>query len=213
MAKWFSIAGGFFMQILDAIKFLKENSKKRNFVQSFDLIINLKNIDLKKPENRISKEVVLPHICKETSVCIISDSIKDENAITKNDILEFERDKKKAKQFITKYDFFLCEAPLMPLVGKILGRYLGPKGKMPKLFLPGRLEQSIEETKRSVRIRIKDSPVIQCIIGKEDMNDNQLVENIETVIDAVKKALPAKVQIKNILLKLTMSKAVKLDVK
>ena len=40
-------------QLQKAIEEVRKNSTKRNFKQSFDLIINLKNLDLKKPEHQI----------------------------------------------------------------------------------------------------------------------------------------------------------------
>jgi len=197
--------------ISDAIKYLKEG-KKRKFTQSFDVIINIKNIDLKKPENKFSKDVVLPHgRGKEASVCIISDNIS--NAVKKNDIESMGRSKNEAKKFVKKYDFFVCETPLMPFVGKVLGRYLGPTGKMPKPFpAGGNVDMIINAVKRSVRIRLRDSPVIHVYAGTEVMDSNAVKENIANIIEETKKSLSAKAQIKNIYLKLTMSKPIKLNV-
>ncbi len=201
------------MKIDDALKSIRESNKQRKFSQSIDLIINLKNIDLKKPENKFSKEVLLPHgRGKEISVGIISDSIT--GAVTKTDIETFEKDKKKLKQFTKQYDFTIAEAPLMPLVGKVLGRYLAPRGKMPKLLPPGRNPQMmVDELKNSVRIRVRDSPTIQVLAGSEDMSNDQLKENIDRILDEVNKNLPkGKNQVKDVCIKMTMGKPVKLDV-
>lgn len=40
-------------------------------------------------------------------------------------------DKRAARKFINKYDFFLADTQIMPTVGKSLGQLLGPRGKMP----------------------------------------------------------------------------------
>ncbi|MBS3050579.1 MAG: 50S ribosomal protein L1 [Candidatus Aenigmarchaeota archaeon] len=186
--------------------------EKRKFSQTFDLIVNIRNIDLKKPENKFSKDVILPHgRGKDVSVCIISDIIP--GATTKTDVEDFSRSKSAAKQFTKKHDFFVCEAPLMPLVGKILGRYLGPKGKMPRLLPPGKDPKSIvDETKKSIRINIRDTPTIQIAIGSEDMQDVQIKENAEKVLEEIKKSLPAKAQIRNVYVKTTMGKPVKIGV-
>ena len=205
------------MKIEEAINQLK--GSKRNFVQTYDLIINLKNIDMKKPENNFSKEVQLPHgTGKEISVCVISENIKEgENydVLRKSDIENI--DKKEAKKIARKYDFFLCEAPLMVLVGKNLGRYLGPKGKMPKPIPPNAgpslINPLVEIAKKSVRIVAKGSPTIHTFVGKENMKDEEIKENIKKVIEEVEKTLPkGRSQIKSVLLKLTMSKPVKIDV-
>lgn len=197
------------MKIDEALQSLSE-SPKRGFVQSYDLVVILKNIDLKKPENKFSKDIVLPNgRGKDVNVCIISDRI--DGALTKTDVETI--DKKGVRELTKKYEFFLCEAPLMPLVGKVLGKYLGPKGKMPKLLPPNTdPAPQVAETKKSVRIRVRDSPVIQVIVGTESMPQNQVKENIERVLEEIKKTLPKGVsQIKMIMVKLTMNKPVKLD--
>jgi large subunit ribosomal protein L1 len=199
------------LKIDDAIKKVKESEKKK-FEQTIDLIINIRNIDLKKPENKFSKDVILPHgRGKDVTVCIISDTL--ENGIRKHEIEDFGKNKSAAKQFAKKYDFFVCEAPLMPLVGRILGRYLGPKGKMPRLLPPGKdPKYVIDETKKSIRINVRDAPTIQIGVSSESMSDAQIKENIERVIEEVRKSLPAKAQIKNVYIKTTMGKPVKVGV-
>jgi len=200
------------MQIQEAIKHLKENSKKRGFPQTVDLIINLKNINLKDPANKINKEFVLPHgRGKDISVCVIGE--KEE--INKAVLEELVKDKKTAKKLIDNNDFFICEAPLMPIVGKTIGRFLGPRGKMPKPIPPNADKTKfIELAKKSIRIRVKDSPVIHTIVGVENMTDEELKDNIEFVINGVRAALPkGRAQMKNVLLKLTMSKPVEIETK
>lgn len=199
------------IKLEDAIKKIREG-EKRKFSQTIDLIVNLRNIDLKKPENKFSKDIILPNgRGKDVSVCIISDSIA--GGIGKNDIEDFSRNKSSAKQFTKKHDFFVCEAPLMPIVGKVLGRYLGPKGKMPRLLPPGKDPKFIvEETKKSIRINLRDIPTIQVPAGSEDMDDSQLKGNIEKIIEEIRKSLPSKAQIKNAYIKTTMGKAVKIGV-
>ncbi len=191
----------------EAIKSLREQ-EKRKFVQTIDLIVNIKNIDLKKPENKFSKKVLLPHgRGQDISICMIG----EKGDITKVDIEDFEKNKSAAKKLGKKYDFFVCEAPLMPLVGKVLGRYLAPKGKMPEILLPGKSPDSVvEELKKSIRIKVRDSPSIQVMVGKENMPDAQIKENAQHVIEEIRKALPAKAQIKNAFLKTTMGKPMRI---
>ena len=197
-------------ETLDAIKLLKAGSK-RKFSQTFDLIINISNINLKKPENKFSKDVSLPHgKGKENKICIISDSSEYNKIFLAN----IEKDKKAAKAFCKSYDYFLCEPQLMVLVGKILGRYLGPSGKMPRLLPSNADPKNFSMVfEKSVRVRIKDSPVVQCVVGNDKMDDSQLKENIDKVFEEVKISIPPKSAIKNVYLKLTMSKPVLLNIK
>lgn len=180
-------------KFLQAIKELKEKSKKRNFPQSFDLIISLKEFDIKKPENKFTEDVVLPHgRGKEAEVVVFSDSVKDVDCkvLTTEDVNKLTKSKRDAKKLISETDFFLSEPKLMPTIGKVLGAYLAPKGKMPKMFTGGEIKSLVKNYKKSVRVRIKDSPVVQCLVGKEDMKDEEVIENVEEVIRALEAKLP-----------------------
>lgn len=200
------------MKLEEALNYVRENSGNRKFSQSFDLMINLKNIDLKKPENKFSKDIVLPHgRGKDVEVGIISDSIP--GAITKNDLETMQGDKHKIKELTKKYEFLICEAPLMALVGKILGRYLAPRGKMPRILPPGTDHKAfVSDVKKSARVKVRDSPVIHVVVGTEKMTNSEVAENVKRIFEEVQKSLPGKVKIKNSYLKLTMGKGVKIDV-
>lgn len=202
-------------KILSAIKEVRKSSKKRNFSQTFDLIVNLKEIDLKKPENKFSEDVLLPYgRGREARVVLFSDSIKEAKCeiLTSDDITALSKNKRASKKLANQTDFFLAEPKLMPLIGKTLGIYLGPRGKMPKLVV-GDVDTLIKNCKNSVRVRLKDSPVIQCMVGVEDMKDEQIAENILAVLKFLEGRLPkGKANIKEVLLKLTMSKPIKVGV-
>ena len=197
------------MRVDEAIKELN-NSKNRKFKQTYDLIVSLKNIDLKKPENRITKELVLPHgRGKDISVCVIG----EKGDLAKADLERLGKDKKEARKIAKKYDFFLAEAPLMVVVGKTIGKYLGPKGKMPKPIPPSANKTVfVEQAKKSIRIKIRDTPVIHTVVGYENMDEKQIEENVKFVLDNLIKTLPkGRPQIRDIYLKLTMSKPVKME--
>ncbi|RLI98381.1 MAG: 50S ribosomal protein L1 [Candidatus Aenigmatarchaeota archaeon] len=204
-------------KILAAIKELREKSKRRNFVQTFDLIVNLKDIDLKKPENRFTEDLILPHgKGKEAKIVIFADAIKEEEVgcpvLNSSDIEVLAKNKREAKKLIRKTDFFLAEPKLMPTIGKNLGQFLGPRGKMPKV-ITGDVKKLVESYKKSIRIRLKESPVIQCAVGNEEMEDEKVAENIKAVLEFLESKLPkGKGNIASVLLKLTMSKPVKLEV-
>jgi large subunit ribosomal protein L1 len=209
------------MSILEKIEEIKSKSK-RNFVQTVDLSVNLKNIDLSKPENRFTKEVILPHnkwkdLDKEMKICVITSTMKEKakklgaSTIDKKELDKFKKDKKAARDLSNKYDFFLAEAPLMVEVGKILGPVLGPRGKMPKPFPPGAdIKDLIDRGKRTLFLKITQSPVIHAAVGNEKMEDKEIEENIQAVLEFLEKNLPkGKQQISSIYLKLTMGPSVK----
>jgi len=208
-------------EFLKEIKEAKEKAKKRNFVQTWDLAINLKNIDLKKPENKLNLEFPLPEgRGKESKVIFIVDSLITEAkktkalVITKSDLEKIGKDKKKLKKYADEYEWWFCEAPLMPLVGKTLGLVLGPRGKMPKPIPPkGSVQPFIEMSKRLVKVRLRDSPVIHVPVAAEDMKEEQVMKNVIAVINFIKEKLPkGAANIKNVHIKLTMGPSVKLKV-
>jgi len=198
--------------ILKAIKELREKSKKRNFSQTFDLIIGLKEFDIKKAENKFSEDVPLPRgRGKEANVAVFSDSLKDLDCeiFNNSDIQSLAKNKREARKLVSQTEFFLAEAPLMPLIGKSLGQILAPSGKMPRI-ISGEAKPLVKKLKNSVKMRVKDSPVIQCLVGKEEMKDDDVAENVEAVLNFLETKLPkGKHNIKEVLLKLTMSKPIK----
>ena len=208
-------------EFLKEIKEAKEKAKKRKFLQTWDLIISLKNIDLKKPENKLNLEFPLPEGGgKETKVIFIVDSLLAEAKktggliVTKGELERLGKDKKKLKKYAEIYDWWFCEAPLMPLVGKTLGVVLGPRGRMPRPIPPkGSVQPFMEMSNKLVRVRLRDSPVIQIPVGTEEMKEEQIMKNVLAVINFVKDRLPkGKVNMKSAWIKLTMGPPVKLKV-
>jgi large subunit ribosomal protein L1 len=205
-------------KVIEAIKKAR-GDKKRNFKQSFDLAINLKNIDLKKPDNKIKTEVKLPHgIGKETNIGVIVDSLFAQTkdlpnviVIRKENLENFGKNKKEAKKLARQCKYFLAEAPLMPSIGRFLGPVLAPRNLMP-LPIPvnANLKAMIEEKRNVLKIQLKDSPTIHIAVGVEDMEDQKIAENADAVIKNVMSKLPkGKEQVKNYVIKLTMGKPVK----
>lgn len=204
------------MTILDQIKELKKKSKKRNFVQKYDLIVNLKELDLKKDENKIDEILVLPKdIGKKPSVVLFSDSVKDIEGcqvIKGSKIEDLSKDKKSLKKLISQTDFFLSEPKLMPIVGKHLGKFLAPINQMPKPVV-GDLKKVVSNYKKGIKIQVKKQPIIHTVVGSEDMKEEDITENIKAVVDFIKLKVPkGKNNIDTIYLKLTMSHPIKLKV-
>lgn len=207
--------------LLNAIKQVKENSEKRNFTQSIELIINLRDVDVKKPEGRIQALIELPHQPqKQNKICVIATgelALKAKKAgadlvIERDELEAMAGNKERQKEIAKSYDFFLAEAPLMPLVGKILGATLGPKGKMPTPIPPKvDIAEQIKKQRKVVMVRVRGQPNLQCRIGNEKMPDKQIIENAQAVIRAVEGKLKRGMKnIRSICLKTTMGKPVKI---
>ncbi len=198
-------------------------AKKRNFVQSIDLAINLKDVDLKKPENRINDELVLlKGRGKKLKVAVIASGemalqAKDvaDRVITKEELEELAKDKKAAKKIANEIDFFIAQSDLMATVGRFLGPILGPRGKIPKPLLPGApIAPLAERLRKTVRLRSKDKPVVHVSVGTEDMSDEDIAENVETVLSHIERRLDKGLNnIKSVYIKTTMGPSIRLEVK
>jgi len=177
--------------LVDVMKKLQAESKKRNFLESVELAINLKDIDLSNPKNRIQEEVVLPNgRGKAVKIGVFGSS---EMAVKAKDVADFvvqpeeietlASNKSKAKKFATSSDFFIAEAPLMPTIGKRLGVVLGPRGKMPKPIPPGAdPKATVDKLRSSVTIRTRDRKTFHLPIGTKDMPPEKLAENLDAVL-------------------------------
>ena len=179
---------------------IKEIKKeRRNFSQTVDLIVNISNLDLKKPENRIRERIVLPHKVKDVKVCFILDALytkgkalgENHKVLGKSDL---ELKKRDAKRIARDYDFFVIEAPIMPVAAKILGKYTGPRNKSLIPLPPNTkdLNAVISNLEKTVSLNIVKNPLIQVPIGKENMEDKKIMQNYKTVVDKVSELLEPK---------------------
>jgi len=191
------------------------NSRERGFVESIDLCINLKNIDLKQPKNRINVDVVLPKKFREPKIGVFASgeiALKAKEAGAEViDPEELKRmDKKKARELVNKYDYFVADAALMALVGKSLGTILGPRGKMPEPIPPGAdPAQILSRLEKIARVRSKTT-TLWVNIGRRDMDAKDIAENAATVLKAIESRLERGLQnIASIYMKTTMGPAVK----
>ena len=202
-------------EILEAVKKAKEGSKPRNFTQSLDVVITIKDLDVRKPENRIDEEVFLPNgRGKPVKIAFIADgelALLAKNAgadlvINKADLEELGKDRKEAKKMANRHDFFVAQADMMPLVGRFLGPVLGPRKKMPKpVPASAKPEPLMEKLKGTVKVRIKDQPVVQALVGSQEMGDEDIADNIEAVLGVLDQKLEkGRSQIKSMYVKTTM---------
>jgi len=208
--------------IITAIKEVKEKSKKRNFTQSVELILNLKDIDMKSPEGRIQERIELPHLSPEkpNKICVIATGelalkakrAKADLVIGKDELGALAGRKKELRKIANEYNFFMAEAPLMPRVGKILGPALGPRGKMPVPVPPtADISGLIKKYRKMIFVRMRNQPVIRCRVGTESMKEEEITENVQTVLKTIERKLKRGTKnIKTVYLKTSMGKPVKI---
>ncbi|MHA1202941.1 MAG: 50S ribosomal protein L1 [Candidatus Heimdallarchaeaceae archaeon] len=202
-----------------AIEKMRKQSPSRKFVESVDIAINLKDINLQDPAKRFQMDVRLTHpLPKDVKVCVVAEGtqfVEAESAgvrvIGKEELENISRDPKLAKRLSKQYDFFLASAPLMPLIGRNLGKFLGPRGKMPKPVPPNApIGPLIKNYQSTIQVRLRQSPVIHARIGTVDMSSEAIVENVLSVLRNIENRLEkGENNIKSIYIKTTMGPAIK----
>jgi large subunit ribosomal protein L1 len=158
---------------------------------------------------------------KPAAVCVMASGdmglkAKDAKAdeVMDNDGLDkLAQDKRASRKFINKYDFFLADTKLMPVVGKSLGQLLGPRGKMPTpVPFNAPIETFLSRFKTSIRVRVKNSLSITCKIGDVSMDEHQVAANAIAIINNLTSKLPnGNKNIRKYMIKTTMGKAIKLE--
>ena len=212
-------------EVTKKIKEVRENSKQRNFPQTFDLIVNLQQMDLKKPDHKVDIGIQLASNVKsrKLKICAIVDHTVSEakevfDGVLYNDELEaLKGDMKKIREITHKYDKFVVQANFMPLFAQVLGRYLGPMGKMPSpklgmIITPkSPFKELYDKIQKTAHLQTRKNLVLQASIGSEKESDENIAHNVVQIYDALVHALPNhEHNIKDFNLKLTMGKVVRL---
>jgi len=206
---------------LKAVKEIKKAEEARKdaikFDQSVDVLVNLKNFDIKRAS--INTIAVLPHKIKDKKVAGFLDKKSNfVDTITKPEFEDF-KDKKKLKKLVDNYDFFIANAKLMPTVATSFGRALGPAGKMPSPQLgmiasedESTIKNLIKKIENVVKIKTKE-PSIKISISRLSAKDEDIAENAVAVFNEIFKNLQkGKENLKSVLIKTTMGKPVKVPI-
>ena len=204
---------------LDVVTELLGKAPERKFAETLELSINLKDLDLTIPKNRLEDEVPLPNgRGRPVKVALVASAEMAQKVrgtadltVTPAQLDEVFKDKKATKKVVEEIDFFLAEAPLMPTIGKRLGVVLGPRGKMPKPVPPGSDPTNlINALKRSIRIRSRGNRTFHAPVGSRTMPASEIAQNVDAVLARVVGKLErGRANIDSVWLKTTMGPAVR----
>merc|ERR1712169_28344 len=115
-----------------------QNTKKRNFVETIELQIGLKNYDPQR-DKRFSGTIKLPNIPRpRMSICILADAADIDRAklieleyMSVDDLKKLNKNKKLVKKLAKKYDASLASEALIKQIPRLLGPGLSKAGKFP----------------------------------------------------------------------------------
>lgn len=208
--------------IQDAVTKIKELAveRKRKFVESVDLAVNL-GIDAKQSDQSVKGSILLPNGSGKV-VKVVAFVANDEQ---KKIALESGAIFAGLEDLISKieggfYDFDCCIATpdVMQKISKI-ARKLGPRGLMPSPkngTVTNDIKTAIANAlKGKVDFKNDKSGIVHCMVGKIDFDSNSLLENIQSVLKAIKDSKPESSKgkfIKHFYLNTTMGPSVEVTI-
>jgi large subunit ribosomal protein L1 len=177
--------------IENAVSRALEEAPSRNFTETVDLAVNLRDLNLNEPSNRVDESVVLPAgTGQETTIVVFAggetalraEDVADQ-VLSSDELEELGDDDDAAKDLADDTDFFLAEEALMQDIGRYLGTVLGPRGKMPDPIGPDDdVVEMVERMKNTVQMRSGDRRTFHTRVGAQDMSAEEIADNIDVII-------------------------------
>merc|ERR1712170_101765 len=193
----------------------EEGGKKRNFKESVELQIMLKNYDPQK-DKRFSGTVKLPHVARSNfKVCVLGNQAHIDQAIANNiphmsveDLKKLNKDKKLVKKLAKSYDAFLASDVLIRQIPRLLGPGLNKAGKFPAILASGEdMVAKIDEMQQTIKFQMKKVLCLAVAVGNIEMSEDQLAQNINMSINYLVSLLKKKWQnVRSLHIKTTMGK-------
>jgi len=204
--------------IEEAVARALDEAPPRGFRETVDLAVNLRDLDLNDPSNRVDESVVLPAgTGQETRIVVFAtgetalraQDVADE-VLGPDELEDLGDDDDDAKDLAAETDFFVAEAALMQDIGRYLGTVLGPRGKMPTPLQPDDdVVETINRMKNTVQLRSRDRRTFHTRVGAEDMDAEDISENIDVIVRRLEATLEkGPLNIDSVYVKTTMGPSV-----
>ena len=190
------------------------------FDETIELHVKL-GVDSRHADQQVRGAIVLPHgTGRTTRVLVFAKGAKAEEATQAG------ADFVGAEEFIDKiqkegwldFDAVIATPDMMGVVGR-LGKILGPRGLMPNPktgTVTMEVGKAVTDAKAGkIEYRLDKTNIIHCPVGKASFSDEALRENIDTLIDTIRKAKPAAAKgqyFKSVTVASTMSPGIKINV-
>ena len=189
---------------------------KAKFDETIELHVRL-GVDPKQADQQVRGTVVLPNgTGKTVKVLVIARGDKAEQALAAGaDLVGAEDMIAKIQGGFLDFDVVITTPDMMGQLGRV-ARILGPKGLMPSPksgTVTMDVVKAINETKAGkVEYRVDKTAIVHCPIGKKSFGSDKLIENFNTLMEAIVKAKPAAAKgtyIKSVTLASTMGPGIK----
>ena len=207
--------------IEEAVHRALDEAPTRNFRETVDLAVNLRDLDLNDPSNRVDESVVLPAgTGQETQIVVFAtgetalraEEVADD-VLSPDELEDLGDDDDAAKDLADETDFFVAEASMMQDIGRYLGTVLGPRGKMPTPLQPDDdVVETVNRMKNTVQLRSRDRRTFHTRVGAQDMSAEDISDNIDVIVRRLEAALEkGPLNIDSIYVKTTMGPSVEVE--
>ena len=202
----------------EAVRLVQETGKAK-FDETVELHVRL-GVDSRHADQQVRGAVVLPHGTGRTKRVLVvakgpkADEAKEAGAdyVGDDDMIE-----KIQKENWFDFDVLIATPDMMGKLGR-LGKVLGPKGLMPNPksgTVTMDITKAVNDVKAGkIEYRLDKTNIIHCPIGKASFTEEQLSENLKTLLDQLIKVRPAAVKgqyMKSITLASTMGPGVRVN--
>eukprot|EP00619_Florenciella_sp_RCC1007_P005010 CAMPEP_0205927982 /NCGR_PEP_ID=MMETSP1325-20131115/23812_1 /ASSEMBLY_ACC=CAM_ASM_000708 /TAXON_ID=236786 /ORGANISM="Florenciella sp., Strain RCC1007" /LENGTH=228 /DNA_ID=CAMNT_0053296949 /DNA_START=47 /DNA_END=733 /DNA_ORIENTATION=+ len=160
--------------------------KKRNFVETIDLQIALKNYDPQR-DKRFSGTFKLPTVPRPNmKICVLGNAVHCEEAerietphMSVEKLKKFNKNKKLIKKFASKYDAFVASDSLIKQIPRLLGPGLTKAGKFPTLIGAGGLEKTLIDVKSTIKFQMKKVMCLNVSVGNVGQTKEEVLLNTQ----------------------------------
>uniref|UniRef100_A0A7S1YY77 Ribosomal protein n=1 Tax=Trieres chinensis TaxID=1514140 RepID=A0A7S1YY77_TRICV len=161
--------------------------KKRNFTESIEIQITLKNYDPQR-DKRFSGTFRLPTVPRpKLKCCMLGNAAHCEQAdrigvdhMSVEDLKKLNKNKKLVKKLAKRYDFFLASDNMLRQIPRLLGPGLTKAGKFPTLLSGSDdMQEKIDEVKSTIKFQMKKVMCLNVAVGNIDMDKQEIIVNVQ----------------------------------
>jgi len=196
-----------------------KKGKKRNFTETIEIQITLKNYDPVR-DKRFAGTFKLPTVPRPgLKCCMLGNAAHCEQAdrigvdhMSVEDLKKLNKNKKMVKKLAKRYDFFLASDNMIKQIPRLLGPGLTKAGKFPTLLAGGEdMQEKIDEVKSTIKFQMKKVMCLNVAVGNVTMDIKDITTNVQLSANFLASLLKKQWQnIGQIFIKTTMGPSVQI---
>lgn len=196
-----------------------KSGKKRNFVETIEAQISLKNYDPVR-DKRFSGTFKLPTVPRPNlKCCVLGNAAHCEQAdrigvehMSVEDLKKLNKNKKLVKKLAKRYDFFMASDNMIKQIPRLLGPGLTKAGKFPTLIAGGDdMQEKIDEVKATIKFQMKKVMCLNVSVGNVSMENKAIIVNTQLAANFLASLLKKQWQnIGSIYIKSTMGPSIQI---